>query len=1176
MTSSESEPSLDQLAEEFVARLRSGSRPSIESYQQRYPELADEIEDIFPTLVALEQCHDDDAPPPRNPLYSAAPERIGSYRIIQEIGRGGMGIVYEAEHEAMQRRVAMKVISGGRDNENQLPRFQREARAAGQLHHSNIVPVFEIGEADGLHYYTMQFIRGQTLDAVMDEIRNLRSPRTAQKTEKIGHLLSKTVATRLVQGCDSATDQSVSTGTLELDSETFEPAPSEAGLGDAATDSGSGESGLGSSEWSSSGGYRNAYFRRVAAIGLQTAEALAYAHHNGVLHRDIKPANLILDTEGVVWILDFGLAKNEDDALTQTGDIVGTLRYMAPERFQGNENAQSDIYSLGLTLYELCTLQHAFNERDRATLLNQVTSQSPPAPRKVEPRIPLDLETIILKAIDREPFRRYPTAAALAEDLQLFLLDHPIQARRVSTAERLWRICRRNPVLTAMSLCIATLLSLVAAGATWFAIESGQQNRELLSSQAEANSATEAALKRNYRLLTQRAQALRWSGRQGQHFDTLESVSRAAAILPTLGFSASEIETEKANLRHEAIAAMALVDVTVHNQWKAEGDWVGSAAFSPDFSLFAQSSTTGDIRVRAVRENLPEVSISSPGDRAWVMRFSPDKQYLFSKHHPAEDPYHPDIYVWELCDPREPVLAITENLLHANCQFSRDSRLLAVPIDGRIELYSLPERSVAKSFAVDFEVDRIRFARDRDWVALAQRRGRIIEIWDYSGPPKRLRRIELPEGTSQFRTFDWDAARSLLVTGHYDGSIRVWRHGYHQPPHQYPLHKATVFHTKIDPTLPRIFTSAWDGTVRIFDLTSNSEILRIEGYALTFNGISTNGEVGFTRPGLNEFGIWKVAETPVRVLQHDLTGVADAATTRAIHVHPGLEQIVAIVNPERIEFWNTETYQRIHVLEELRSVHIQFSPVADSLYISGRDGVRRLPFEIIGSGGQATLKFGIEEMLLEGPCEHLMVHPEGTLAIVGKGDSAVILDLENHSILQQLGPHPGRSSVTLSDDGKWAATGTWRGYGVCVWDTATGELAARLLPESPNTTARFSPTGSELAASDGNQFYLWKCGSWEPVKHRVENRGARVASPIAFGSDGGYLAVAATRFIPQLINQRTRQTLASFESPDSDTIHGLALSKNNSRLLVGGRVKSLVWDLQQVRDRLRVMSLDWD
>jgi tetratricopeptide (TPR) repeat protein len=255
----------------------------------------------------------------------------------------------------------------------------------------------------------------------------------------------------------------------------------------------------------------------VAWVGVQVAEALAYAHRQGILHRDVKPANLMLDAQGTVWVTDFGLAKEEGSgALTGAGDVVGTLHYLAPERFDGCSCPGSDIYSLGATLYELLTLRPAFNEPERAALVERVTRGRPPWPRQLDGCIPRDLETIVLKAMAREPAERYPMADALAEDLRRFLLDRPILARRAGPLERAWRWCRRNravAVLLAAALVLAAGLAVLAVllwdrqRQTAAALQEADRRRLL----AETNFQRACAVLHNVPLRHQ----LEWLGRQG-------------------------------------------------------------------------------------------------------------------------------------------------------------------------------------------------------------------------------------------------------------------------------------------------------------------------------------------------------------------------------------------------------------------------------------------------------------------------------------------------------------------------------------------------------------------------------------------------------------------------------------------------------------------------------------
>jgi serine/threonine protein kinase len=303
---------IDLLAEEFAERLRRGERPALTEYVRKYPELADEIRELFPALVMMEQFKPNSANAPD--AAGKRPERIVDYRLLREIGRGGMGVVYEAEQVSLGRHVALKVLSNDSlNNPTYLERFRREAKAAARLHNTNIVPVFGVGEEDGVHYYAMQFIHGEGLDKVLRDLRRLRSAEgTATGGEAtVDAIASGSVAQSLLTGRFDCSALEETTG-----ASTPEVAPSSGTLSGAESEA--------------------EYCRGVARVGLQVAEALAYAHKQGILHRDIKPSNLLLDLQGTVWVTDFGLAKAEDaDELTHTGDIVGTVRYMAPERFEG-------------------------------------------------------------------------------------------------------------------------------------------------------------------------------------------------------------------------------------------------------------------------------------------------------------------------------------------------------------------------------------------------------------------------------------------------------------------------------------------------------------------------------------------------------------------------------------------------------------------------------------------------------------------------------------------------------------------------------------------------------------------------------------------------------------------------------------------------------------------------
>src|SRR5205807_464467 len=247
------------------------------------------------------------------------------FRLLREVGRGGMGVVYEAEQISLRRRVALKVLPFAATlDPKRLQRFRNEARAAACLHHPNIVPVHGVGCVRGVHYYAMQFIEGQSLARVIEELReHWGSAKLAHPAPDRHSTASKPWSIRA-----QASRSTAPLGAFSSRHSIREPA----------------------------------HFSAVAQIGIQAAEALEHAHQLGIVHRDIKPANLLLDGRGDLWITDFGLARLQDDhGLTMTGDVLGTLRYMSPEQAAGSKDLdhRTDVYSLGATLYELLALRPA-------------------------------------------------------------------------------------------------------------------------------------------------------------------------------------------------------------------------------------------------------------------------------------------------------------------------------------------------------------------------------------------------------------------------------------------------------------------------------------------------------------------------------------------------------------------------------------------------------------------------------------------------------------------------------------------------------------------------------------------------------------------------------------------------------------------------------------------------
>ena len=338
-----------------ISALDAGVPPHGEALIEAHPDLAEVLRAY---VTQLDQLHDmaaGFAAPPKSADSSAilqdgevALMQLGDFVLEREIGRGGMGVVYEARELSLQRRVALKVLPFASVlDAKQIARFRNEAQAAAQLHHPHIVPVFAVGIDRGVHYYAMQLVEGRPLDQVIEELRE--SPRQPAEGRREG-------------------PQSVSSevGHEQPGEPSTEPSYLRQRSRDGAT-----------------------YFQAIAQLGVQAAEALHAAHEFGIVHRDIKPSNLLLESHGKLWVTDFGLARfRHDGTLTRSGDIVGTMRYMSPEQAAGHTalvDHRSDIYSLAATMYELLTLRPAIDGTTAAQLLRAIDQHEPPRLTRVRP-----------------------------------------------------------------------------------------------------------------------------------------------------------------------------------------------------------------------------------------------------------------------------------------------------------------------------------------------------------------------------------------------------------------------------------------------------------------------------------------------------------------------------------------------------------------------------------------------------------------------------------------------------------------------------------------------------------------------------------------------------------------------------------------------------------------------
>ena len=454
-------PSIDDLLDQFGHEFRAGKNPDVDEYVRQCPGREDELRDLLTAIVMMENLGQQDHAArgqeqrrARFQYLRQTIEEIGDYQIVREVGRGGMGLVYEARQKSLDRQVAIKVLPSleldGGDSMS-VQRFRRESQAAAGLHHTHIVPIFDVGEQDGLFFYVMQFIDGCGIDQLLGVLKS--EPSWTDQEFAPGSFVDQVLAdnhrdfkqfnvsSKSIAGVDTLqgnlADNTVGTPAIK-------PPPVDTPN-------------------------RLSYFDFVARIGIQIADAIQYAHEGKVIHRDIKPSNLLLDREGKVWVADFGLAKmDQQQDLTRTGDVLGTLQYMAPEQLKGESNPASDLYGIGATLFELLALEPLVDQQPLNEMVVAISeNRAGKDLRRLNPKIPKDLATIVSQLVEVDPARRYASARDLQADLQRYLDRQPINARPVSQLEHGWRWCQRNPTVSTLAASVLVLLGLLATLMTW-------------------------------------------------------------------------------------------------------------------------------------------------------------------------------------------------------------------------------------------------------------------------------------------------------------------------------------------------------------------------------------------------------------------------------------------------------------------------------------------------------------------------------------------------------------------------------------------------------------------------------------------------------------------------------------------------------------------------------------
>jgi WD40 repeat protein/serine/threonine protein kinase len=1063
-----------QVANEFLERRERGERPEVDEYAARYPQAAPLIRKV---LASLEMLSLSLASHVEGTAEDAVTGTLGDFRLLREVGRGGMGVVYEAEQISLGRRVALKVLpfAATMDRRN-LQRFHNEAQAAAGLHHTNIVPVHYVGCERGVHFYAMQFIEGQTLAQVIADLR-LQIADCGIAANRPQKLLSGT-ATKDAQPalCNLQSAMATTAPVAALSTERSTQSPG--------------------------------FFRRVAHLGVQAAEALEHAHQLGVVHRDIKPANLLIQGEpgasapGVrLWITDFGLARlGTDPGLTMTGDLVGTVRYMSPEQALAKRvpvDHRTDVYSLGVTLYELLMLEPAYTGKNREEVLRQIAFEEPRPPRRLNKAVPVELETIVLKAMAKNPEERYATAQELADDLQRYLEDKPIKAKRPSLRQRAQKWARRHKAVVRAAVVVSVLAVAGLAAGTVLVMQEqartaearAQATTDLAAAEAAARNRLETELYFQRIALADREWSANNLGRMEQLLDQCPRHLRGWEWHYLKGLRRPGLRP----LRHEAAVLCAAFSPGgeriasgsqdgVIKLWDAgtgqelhsfrpHQAQVWSVVFSPDGRRLASGGRDRTVNVWDLRTVQPRlVWKKDTSEKVLSVAFSPDGQFLATGGGDGQDGSE-ELILWEAATARTKWSFRGRNRGIKGLAFHPDGRLLASRTqDGYLKVWDVQTGREPLSLGRHKGSGHLAFNPDGSRLALTSGDGRgneEVEIWDWQAGQKQLTlrgHISAISGLA----FGTDGRR--LATGGIDQTIKIWDAATGQEALTLRAHQGGVMSVVFSRDGHHLVSAGMDQTVRVWDARpwqdgeTGQEFLTLRGHALGVKSVAFHPQGGLLASGSVD-GTVKLWDT--QTWKEHLPLDADTDTVSAVAFSPDGKWLAAGDHQgKKVKVW-------------------QIDPMR-----AGRG--TRLVHDLLGQPrhGILSVAFSPDSKLLA--------------AAGWSGGMVRVWDLATGKEGQQLKDHDwGISSVAFSPDGRYLASAGFDTT-VRVWDVAAGQEIACLEPrhKGPVTSVTFSADGNLLvSASEDRTVRLWEKGgdakTWKPLRRLSDPAGGVLSVAIS-------------------------------------------------------------------------------